>query len=68
MVAIDNEAYAVRGDNLLRWTPGGYRDIRKRKPAMPSLLLTPSRIIAILARGYRPRWHPSAGALIGGVE
>ena len=68
MIAIDNEVYAVRGENLLRWSPAGYVDARKCKPAMPSLLLTPSRIIAILARGYRPRWHPSADELIGGVE
>lgn len=68
MVAIGSEAFAVRGEYLLRWSPGGYADARKRKAAMPSLLLTPSRIIAIVARGYRPRWHPSAEALIGGDE
>ena len=68
MVAIGEEAFAVRGSHLLRWSPGGYVDARKRKAAMPSLLLTPSLIIAIVARGYRPRWHPSADALIGGNE
>jgi hypothetical protein len=68
MIAIGQEAFAVRGDSLLRWSPAGYVDARKRKAAMPSLLLTPSRIIAILARGYRPRWHPTADALIGGNE
>jgi hypothetical protein len=68
MVAIGNDAFAVRGRHLLRWSPGGYVDARKRKAAMPSLLLTPPRIIAIVARGYRPRWHPSAAALIGGDE
>ena len=68
MVAIGDDAFAVRGQHLLRWSPGGYVDARKRKAAMPSLLLTPSRIIAIVARGYRPRWHPSAEALIGGDE
>jgi hypothetical protein len=68
MIAIGEEAFAVRGQNLLRWSPAGYVDARKRKPAMPSLLLTPSRIIAILARGYRPRWHPSADALSGEDE
>ena len=68
MVAIGDAAFAVHGSHLLRWSPGGYVDARKRKAAMPSLLLTPSRIIAIVARGYRPRWHPSADALIGGDE
>ena len=68
MVAIGEDAFAVRDQYLLRWSPGGYVDARKRKAAMPSLLLTPSRIIAIVARGYRPRWHPSAEALIGEDE
>jgi hypothetical protein len=68
MVGIGEEAFAVRGEYLLRWSPAGYLDARKRKAAMPSLLLTPPRIIAIVARGYRPRWHPSAEALIGGDE
>ena len=68
MVAIGEAAFAVRGGHLLRWSPGGYLDIVKRNAAMPSLLLTPPRIIAILARGYRPRWHPSADALIGGRQ
>jgi hypothetical protein len=68
MIAIGEKAFAVRGRNLLRWSPAGYVDTRKRKPAMSSLLLTPSRIIVILARGYRPRWHPSAEALIGEDE
>ena len=68
MVAIEEDAFAVRGEYLLRWSPGGYVDARKRKAAMPSLLLTPPRIIAIVARGYRPRWHPSAETLIGGDE
>lgn len=68
MVAIGYEAFAVRGEYVLRWSPAGYLDARKRKAAMPSLLLTPPRIIAIVARGYRPRWHPSAEALIGGDE
>jgi hypothetical protein len=68
IVAMGNDAFAVRGQYLLRWSPAGYLDARKRKAAMPSLLLTPPRIIAIVARGYRPRWHPSAEALIGGDE
>ena len=65
MIAIGEEAFALRGGLLLRWSPGGYVDAIKRKAAMPSLLLTPRRFIAIVARGYRPRWHKSADALIG---
>lgn len=66
MVAKDGVAFAVRGPNLLSWSFGGYRDLHPRKAAMPSMILTPPHILAILARGYRPRWHESADKLMGG--
>jgi hypothetical protein len=59
-VAIDDAAYAVRGDALLRWSPGGY-DVRRRRPrGVPIDVLTPPAILAVLSAGYEPRWHPSA--------
>jgi len=59
-VALDEGAHAVRGNTLLRWTPRGY-DASKRRPrgAMADVL-TPPAILAVLAAGYRPLWHPSA--------
>ena len=50
----------MRGNTLLRWTPRGY-DASKRRPrgAMADVL-TPPAILAVLAAGYRPLWHPSA--------
>jgi hypothetical protein len=59
-VVLDNDAWAVRGRSLLRWTPSGYTD-RKRKPGRGVAdVLTPPAMLAVLSAGYAPRWHPSA--------
>jgi hypothetical protein len=61
-VVLDGEPLAVRGDTLLRWTPGGY-DARKPRPHGVSVdVLTPPSTLAVLAAGYQPKWHPSADA------
>jgi hypothetical protein len=60
MIALEEGAFAVRAPSLLRWTPAGYR-ARKRRPGGITVdVLTPPAILAVLAAGYRPRWHPSA--------
>jgi hypothetical protein len=60
-IALDGEAFAVRGDALLPWTPTGY-DARRKRPRRGLVdVLTPPAILAVLAAGYQPRWHPSAG-------
>jgi hypothetical protein len=62
-VALDEGAWAVRGDTLLRWTPKGY-DTRKPPPCGTTVdVLTPPAIVGALAAGYRPHWHPSAEAI-----
>jgi hypothetical protein len=59
-IALDGEAYAVRGKSLLHWAPGGY-DARRQRPRRGLVdMLTPPAIAAVLAASYRPRWHPSA--------
>jgi hypothetical protein len=59
-VTLENEAFAVRGNVLLRWTPKGY-DARKPRPRGITLdVLTPPAILAALSAGYQPHWHPSA--------
>jgi hypothetical protein len=59
-IALDGEAFAVRGDALLRWTPTGY-GTRKPRPRRGVVdVLTPPAIVVVLAAGYRPHWHPSA--------
>ena len=60
MVAIDGEAYALRGRHLLRWTFDGYADALPRASVPRAALITPPLFVAILTRGYRPRWHDSA--------
>jgi len=57
MIEIDGEAYALKDGRLLHWTFDGY----DRSAAMQRAkrILTPPSIIAILARGYKPRWHLS---------
>lgn len=61
MIVRDGEAYAVRGRRLLRWTPAGYQGALTRPRGIAVDGLTPPSILAVLARGYAPRWHPSAG-------
>ena len=59
-VALEDGAFAVRGDALLRWTPEGY-DARKKRPRGITVdVLTPPAILAVLSAGYQPHWHPSA--------
>ena len=58
-IALEEGAFAVRGDALLRWTPQGY-DARKPHPRGVTVdVLTPPSILAVLAAGYEPHWHPS---------
>ena len=56
-------AFAVRGSHLLRWSESGYIEKSARPRGMASVL-TPPSIIAVLAAGYRPHWHPSAAQII----
>jgi hypothetical protein len=59
-VALDRAVFAVRGKALLRWTPQGYAARKKRPQGVAVDVLTPPAILAVLAAGYRPHWHPSA--------
>ena len=61
MIALDGAAFAVRGTRLLPWTPSGYAKARPRPRGSQVDVLTPPSIVAVLARGYRPLWHPSSG-------
>lgn len=53
-------AAMIRGDALLRWTPDGYRRRLPRPENGEVRVLTPPAIVAVLAAGYAPIWHPSA--------
>ena len=60
MIALDGEAFAVRGKHLLRWTVQGYAGTRARPGGIDVDVLTPPSIVAALKAGYRPLWHPTA--------
>jgi hypothetical protein len=62
VIALDDTAYALRGDVLLRWSPAGYLASRPHPASADVDVLTPPSILAVLAAGYRPLWHPSADA------
>ncbi|HEX8664194.1 MAG TPA: hypothetical protein VF744_09215 [Beijerinckiaceae bacterium] len=59
MIALDDKAFAVRGDAVLPWTPSGYGTPRKRPTDLVDVL-TPSLTLASLRGGYAPLWHPTA--------
>ena len=59
----DDEPWLIHGDELQRWTPGGYRE-RAPRPHGHATLVTPPSLVAILAAGWHtevPLLHPSAG-------
>lgn len=57
------EAYLVRGDELLAWSHGGYRERRRRPKGKKVWLLTPPSTVKAIQAGYFPDLHPSALAL-----
>jgi len=61
-VVLEEGAFAVRGDALLRWTPKGYEEGRPRPRGITVDVLTPPAILAVLSAGYKAHWHPSAGS------
>jgi hypothetical protein len=61
LIVHGTDACALRGGMLLRWTPAGYEPYGRAPRTVAVAVLTPPAIVAVLAAGYRPRWHPSAG-------
>jgi hypothetical protein len=59
-IALGGDAFAVRGNRILRWTPQGYGAQKPRSRGGTVDVLTPPAILAVLAAGYEPRSHPSA--------
>jgi hypothetical protein len=59
-VAVGGDAFAVRGQRLLRWTPSGYDGSRAR-PSGNADVLTPPFVLKVLRKGYQPHWHKTAG-------
>jgi hypothetical protein len=61
MIALGDDAFAVRGERLLRWTPSGYGQAQPRPRGRQAAVLTPPSVLIVLSRGYQPRWHRSSG-------
>ena len=58
----DDEPFLVLGDELLRWTPGGYTQRRKRRSGA-AMLITPPSTVRVLQAGWNSDlrlFHPSS--------
>ena len=61
-VVRDGDAHVVLGGELLRWTPAGYAE-RRRRHRGPTRLITPPSLVEVLRQGWTgavPLLHPSA--------
>jgi len=57
------EPFLVLGAELMRWTPAGYADARRRPRGRRAVLVTPPSLVAVLRHGWAPvvpLFHPSA--------
>jgi hypothetical protein len=61
MADIDGDPWLVRGGQLLKWTPAGYSESSTPDPATVVTVITPRTTVAVLAAGYQPVMHPTAG-------
>jgi hypothetical protein len=61
MVVLSGEPHAVRAGVLLPWSVSGYGAPVPKDGMGEIEVLTPRVFVAILAAGYRPGWHASAG-------
>lgn len=63
-VLLDEQPWLVLGDELLQWTPSGYRARRSRARGETMVVLTPPSLVAVLRAGWEPQavpfLHPSA--------
>jgi hypothetical protein len=62
-VDIGGEAWLVRRDAMLLWTPEGYARSESRPASGSVTVLTPQPIVECLMHGYLPGIHPSADVL-----
>jgi hypothetical protein len=53
------DAFALRGEAILPWSPAGY-GAPKPRPGGEVEVLTPPLTLAALHGGYAPLWHPTA--------
>jgi hypothetical protein len=53
-------AFLIWGDELLAWSPSGYRERRRRPRGKVVTVLTPRSTVNAIRSGYVPEIHPSA--------
>ena len=58
-----DQAFLIRGDSLLAWSPGGYRERRARKKGQRVLVLTPESTVAAIRAGFVPQIHATADVM-----
>jgi hypothetical protein len=56
----DGGARLVWGDELLAWSPAGYRERQRRPRGEVVTVLTPESTVCAIRSGYVPEVHPSA--------
>jgi hypothetical protein len=66
MIELDGAPWLVLGDELLAWTPGGYRQRVTRGGIGDVTVLTPRATVAVISAGYEPVVHPSAAPTFRG--
>jgi hypothetical protein len=68
-VVLEDAPWLVLGDELLEWTPDGYRTRRPRPHGQTAVVLTPRSLVEVLRSGWEegavPFLHPSATASSG---
>jgi hypothetical protein len=61
--ADDDEAWLVWKNQLLKWSPGGYVERRRRPQKLRVALLTPPSTVSAIRAGYQPEIDASAGTV-----
>ncbi|MFC5584362.1 hypothetical protein ACFPOD_04500 [Nitratireductor kimnyeongensis] len=63
MIALAEQAYALRGGALYEWRSEGYGSALSPEIVPPVVqLLTPALTVSALRQGYSPVWHASIGS------
>jgi len=59
-IELDDQAWLVRPDSLLAWSPDRYLNRRPRPRRGAVTVLTPRSLVQVLRASYAPMLHPSA--------
>ncbi len=64
-VKLEDDAFLVRGESLLPWSPGGYTERRPRPTGVEVAILTPPSTVAAIRAGYAPEMLPLPAQPLG---